>query len=43
MTAPDATERGLTRQELEPPNSVPLARPREPAWAQAPGLVLALP
>ncbi len=43
MTAPDATERDLTRQELELPNSVPLARLREPAWAQAPELVLALP
>ena len=41
MTAPDATERDLTRQELEPPSSVALARLREPAWAQA--LVLVLP
>src|ERR1039458_4748555 len=41
MTAPDSTERDLTRQELEPPSSAPPARLREPAWAQA--LVLVLP
>ncbi len=32
MTAPDATERDLTRQELELPSSAWL---REPAWARA--------